>query len=118
MGCGRLFEGTPQQMWDSFRRLRELPDTTRIYCAHEYTLSNARFAVTVEPGNTDLQQRLLEVTAAREQGRPTVPSTLAQEKATNPFMRADHPSLKAAVGLPEAPPAEVFGLVRRRKDDF
>ena len=88
MGCGRLFEGTAAQMFDNMRTLEALGDATAIYCAHEYTLSNARFAVTVEPDNAALQQRVSDVVAARERGEATVPTTIALERATNPFMRA------------------------------
>jgi len=88
MGCGRLFEGTAAQMYDNMRKLEALGDDTAIYCAHEYTLSNARFAVTVEPDNAALQQRMSNVVAARERGEATVPTTIALERATNPFMRA------------------------------
>lgn len=88
MGCGRLFEGTAAQMYDNMRKLEALGDNTAIYCAHEYTLSNARFAVTVEPDNAALQQRMSNVVAARERGEATVPTTIALERATNPFMRA------------------------------
>lgn len=88
MGCGRLFEGTAAQMYDNMRKLEALGDDTVIYCAHEYTLSNARFAVTVEPDNVALQQRVSDVVAARERGEATVPTTIALERATNPFMRA------------------------------
>ena len=88
MGCGRLFEGTPAQMFDSLGKLMALPDDTLVYCAHEYTASNGRFALTIEPDNADLKARMAEVIAAREAGRPTVPSTIALERATNPFTRA------------------------------
>ena len=88
MGCGRLFEGTAAQMYDNMRKLEVLGDDTAIYCAHEYTLSNARFAVTVEPDNADLTRRFADVVAARERGEATVPTTIALERATNPFMRA------------------------------
>ncbi|WP_295492751.1 hydroxyacylglutathione hydrolase [Sphingorhabdus sp. EL138] len=88
MGCGRLFEGTAAQMYDNMRKLEALGDDTAIYCAHEYTLSNARFAVTVEPDNADLAARLADVIALRERGVATVPTTIALERATNPFMRA------------------------------
>ena len=88
MGCGRLFEGTPQQMYRSLERLTELPDDTRLYCAHEYTLSNARYARVAEPDNDAIADRLREVEAIRERGEATVPTTIAQERATNPFMRA------------------------------
>ncbi|NJL84262.1 MAG: hydroxyacylglutathione hydrolase, partial [Chloroflexaceae bacterium] len=84
-GCGRLFEGTPAQMVDSLGKLRQLPDATRIWCAHEYTLNNLRFALTVEGGNAALQLRFARVEAARQQGQPTVPSQLGEEKGTNPF---------------------------------
>jgi hydroxyacylglutathione hydrolase len=88
MGCGRLFEGTAAQMFDNMRKLEALGDDTAIYCAHEYTLSNARFAVTVEPDNADLAARLADVIALRDRGEATVPTTIALERATNPFMRA------------------------------
>ena len=88
MGCGRLFEGTAAQMFDNMRKLEALGDDTAIYCAHEYTLSNAHFAVTVEPDNAALQQRMSDVVAARERGEATVPTSIALERATNPFMRA------------------------------
>jgi hydroxyacylglutathione hydrolase len=88
MGCGRLFEGTAAQMFDNMQKLSALPDDTAVYCAHEYTLSNARFAVTVEPDNVALAARYAEVQAMRERGEPTVPTSIGAEKATNPFMRA------------------------------
>lgn len=88
MGCGRLFEGTADQMYDNMRKLAALPDETAVYCAHEYTLSNGRFALTVEPDNLDLIARVADVTAMREKGEATVPTSIALEKATNPFMRA------------------------------
>ena len=89
LGCGRLFEGTAPQMHASLAKLMALPDATRVYCAHEYTQANARFAVTVEPGNADLAVRVLAIDAARAAGQPTVPSTIGLERATNPFVRAD-----------------------------
>lgn len=88
MGCGRLFEGTPAQMFDSLAKLMALPDDTRVYCAHEYTAVNGRFALTVEPDNAALAQRMAEVVALRDAGRPTIPSTIGRERATNPFVRA------------------------------
>ncbi|MGI4879175.1 MAG: hydroxyacylglutathione hydrolase [Janthinobacterium lividum] len=88
LGCGRLFEGTPPQMSASLAKLMALPDDTLVYCAHEYTQSNARFAVTVEPGNADLARRVVDIDVARAAGRPTVPSTIGLERATNPFTRA------------------------------
>ena len=118
LGCGRLFEGTPAQLWSSLSRLRELPDDTRVYCAHEYTLSNAAFALTLESGNEALQQRAAAVRQARERGQPTVPFLLGEDKATNPFLRADVSAVQRAVGLEGGDPAEVFGEVRARKDVF
>ena len=118
LGCGRLFEGTPQQMWSSLSKFRRLPEDTRVYCAHEYTQANARFALSVEPENQALQDRSREIDAARAQDRPTVPSTLGEELATNPFLRADLPNLAANVGLSGSDPVAVFAEVRRRKDNF
>lgn len=118
MGCGRLFEGNPPQMWQSLGRLMQLPDDTRVYCAHEYTLKNGQFALTVEPGNAALQARMAEVAAARAGGRPTVPTTIGAERATNPFVRADSPGIRATLGMADAPDLEVFAETRRRKDRF
>ena len=118
LGCGRLFEGTPEQMWASLLRLRALPAETTIYCAHEYTRANAAFAASVDPDNAALAARRAEVERLRAEGRPTVPVRLADELDANPFLRADDPTLAALVGLPGAAPAEVFAEVRRRKDDF
>jgi hydroxyacylglutathione hydrolase len=118
LGCGRLFEGTPQQMWSSLSKFRGLPDSARVYCAHEYTLSNARFALTVDGSNAALKSRAAAVAKARAANQPTVPSTLGEERATNPFLRADRPELATAVGLPGADPATVFGAIRARKDSF
>ncbi len=118
LGCGRLFEGTPAQMWDSLCKLRALPGHTRVYCGHEYTLSNARFAVTVDPGNDALRARAEAVAAARGRGEPTIPTTIAEERLTNPFLRADQPAVQAAVGLAGADPVAVFAEIRRRKDEF
>lgn len=118
LGCGRLFEGTPGQMWSSLSKLKALPAETRVYCAHEYTQANARFALSVDPGNEALQRRSQEIDRARAQQQPTVPSTLGEELATNPFLRADEPSLAANVGLPASDPVAVFAEVRQRKDIF
>jgi len=118
IGCGRLFEGTPEQMWTSLSRFRALPPETRVYCAHEYTASNVRFAVTVDPDNAALRRREAEVTALRAAGKPTVPSTIGEERAANPFMRADDPVLAANVGMAGRSPVEVFAEVRGRKDRF
>ncbi len=118
LGCGRLFEGSPQQMWSSLSKLRRLPDDTRVFCAHEYTQANARFAVTVDPANQALHDRSAAIDAARAQGKPTVPSLLGEEKATNPFLRADERSLADGLGLTNAAPEIVFAEVRKRKDSF
>lgn len=118
MGCGRLFEGTPEQMWSSLSKLRDLPDETRIYCGHEYTQANARFALTVEPDNAALKKRAEAVDVLRSQGKPTIPGTMAEERATNPFMRADQPSVAERMSLSGSDPAAVFAEVRRRKDRF
>ncbi len=118
LGCGRLFEGTPQQMWTSLSRLAALPDETVIYCAHEYTQANARFALSVDPDNRALQNYANEVSAKRARGEPTVPTTIGAEKASNPFLRAGDPAIRARLGLPDAADAEVFAEIRRRKDAF
>ena len=115
-GCGRLFEGTPAQMVDSLGKLRQLPDNTRVWCAHEYTLSNLKFAVTVDSQNPDLQDRYRHVQAARQRQEATVPSLLGIEKKTNPFLRWDQPALQATARLKE--PARVFGRIRGMKDMF
>jgi hydroxyacylglutathione hydrolase len=118
MGCGRLFEGTPAQMWDSMQKLRALPDDTLICSGHEYTASNARFAATLEPANPILLERITKINADRAAGRFTVPSLLGLEKQTNPFLRADDPALAAALGMRDATAVEVFTEIRRRKDKF
>ncbi|HYN40054.1 MAG TPA: hydroxyacylglutathione hydrolase [Rhodospirillales bacterium] len=118
LGCGRLFEGTPARMWASLTRLRELPGETRVYCGHEYTESNARFALSIDPANPALRRRAKEVRARRAQGLPTVPSLLADERAANPFLRADDPLLQTAAGLASRDPIEAFAEIRRRKDAF
>lgn len=115
LGCGRLFEGEPEQMWASLQRLAALPDDTTVYCAHEYTASNARFALSVDddPG---LKARAEAIFAARDRGEWTVPTTIGAEKATNPFLRA--PLLAARVGAAGAPDARAFAAVRAAKDAF
>ncbi|MBC8268758.1 MAG: hydroxyacylglutathione hydrolase [Rhodospirillaceae bacterium] len=118
MGCGRLFEGTAEQMWTSLLKLRALPDETMVYCAHEYTSSNADFALSVEPANPDLKRRAAEVVALREQGKPTVPSNLGEEKRVNPFLRADNDDLLQAAGLTGQDAIPAFAEIRRRKDNF
>ncbi|EFJ49495.1 hypothetical protein VOLCADRAFT_74188 [Volvox carteri f. nagariensis] len=119
LGCGRLFEGSPRQMWSSLSKLLALPDHTRVYCAHEYTAANARFAMTVDPDNPQLADRKMRVDAARAKGEATVPSTLGEEKATNPFLRPGAPSVRKNMGLgPAAEDWEVFAAVRAAKDRF
>jgi hydroxyacylglutathione hydrolase len=115
-GCGRLFEGTPAQMVASIAKLRQLPDATRIWCAHEYTLGNLKFAVTVDPHNQELQERLVDVTAARSKSIPTVPTFIGIEKRTNPFLRWDTAGLQASVDSRD--PVETFARIRGRKDTF
>ncbi|MBE9042703.1 hydroxyacylglutathione hydrolase [Oscillatoriales cyanobacterium LEGE 11467] len=115
-GCGRLFEGTPAQMVDSLSKLRRLPDNTRVWCAHEYTLNNLKFALTVDGENLGLQQRFEQVREKRRHNEATIPSLLGIEKQTNPFLRWDEPSLQAAMGTQE--PARTFGRLRGKKDLF
>jgi hydroxyacylglutathione hydrolase len=118
MGCGRLFEGTPRQMWSSLQKILQWPDDTRIYCAHEYTQSNARFALSVEPRNSALQARAANVARLRAVGAWTVPSTLGEERATNPFLRPQSDELRATIGLGAAPDVDVFAKTRALKDAF
>ena len=118
LGCGRLFEGSAKQMWTSLQKLMALPDETKVYCAHEYTQANARFALTVEPDNTDLVARAAEIDARRAQGEATVPTTIGLEKATNPFLRPQSPALQATLGLDGAELVTVFAETRQRKDNF
>jgi hydroxyacylglutathione hydrolase len=118
MGCGRLFEGTPAQMWASLSTLARLPADTRVYCGHEYTQSNGRFALTLEPGNADLVARMKQVDDLRNQGLPTIPSTIGLELKTNPFLRPDSPELRQAMSMETANVIDVFAETRRRKDVF
>lgn len=116
LGCGRIFEGNAEQMWASLQRIAALPDDTTLYCAHEYTQSNARFALSVDGDNPALRARADEIAKLRAANRPTVPMTVRLEKETNPFLRA--PQLKAVVGMPNAADWEAFAEVRKRKDNF
>lgn len=118
LGCGRLFEGTPVQMWDSLCKLRALPDDARVYCGHEYTNANADFALSVDPDNPALKARAEQVLALREAGKPTVPTLLGEEKAANPFLRADDAAFRQGLGLAGRDAAAVFTEIRRRKDEF
>ena len=121
-GCGRLFEGTPEQMWHSLSRLASLPAETLIYCTHEYTQANLEFALAVEPGNKVLQHRAVQVRQERQQNQSTIPSTLTTELSSNPFLRADQPSIKKAAEEHEGRPAnsdeDTFAIIRRWKDHF
>ncbi len=117
LGCGRLFEGSPEQMWDSLSKLKALPEDTTIYCAHEYTAANAKFAITIEPGNQDLAAYSERVTELRSRNQPTVPTTLSAELAANPFLRADVPELQDAMGH-SGDAVATFAEIRKRKDNF
>jgi hydroxyacylglutathione hydrolase len=118
IGCGRVFEGTYPMMWNSLLKLRALPDDIRLYCGHEYTAANVKFALTVEPDNAALKARAAEVTRLRAEGKPTIPVTMGEEKRANVFLRADDPQVAAAVGLAGEPAARVFAEVRARKNRF
>lgn len=118
LGCGRLFEGTPAQMWKSLLKLRALPENTMICSGHEYTAANARFAASLDADNPDLILRIEGIETARAAGQPTVPSTLLEETRTNPFLRADIPEFKAVLGMAEASDVDVFAAVRTQKDKF
>ena len=118
LGCGRLFEGTAEQMWSSLSKLAALPPETQICSGHEYTAANAKFALTIDPDNTDLISRGEAIASARAAGLPTVPSTLALELATNPFLRASDPDIRTRLGMPTAENAQVFAEIRARKDAF
>lgn len=118
MGCGRPFECDPPVLWDSLQRLRALPDDISVYCGHEYTLSNGRFAVHVDPENEASREALARAEALIAAGKPTIPTTIGIEKASNPFLRADDPDLAARLGLPGADPAAVFTELRELKSSF
>lgn len=118
LGCGRLFEGTPAMMWASLQRLMALPAETMVYSGHEYTTGNAKFALTIEPDNADLKTRFETIQAMRQDDEPTAQVPLSLELATNPFLRAGQPSLKAAIGMQDASDVDVFAEIRQRKDRF
>ena len=118
IGCGRVIEGTHEMMWNSLLKLRALPDETRFFCGHEYTKSNVKFALTIEPNNAALLARAKEVDQLLAAGKPTIPATIGAEKAANPFLRADVPEVAAAVGLSGKNPVEVFAEIRERKNKF
>jgi hydroxyacylglutathione hydrolase len=118
IGCGRVIEGTPEMMWNSLLKLRALPDDTDIFCGHEYTMANIRFALTIEPDNEDLRARAEEAKREVAAGRATIPTTIGEEKRANVFLRADVPAVAQAVGLAGRPAADVFAEVRARKNRF
>ncbi|MFP5077337.1 hydroxyacylglutathione hydrolase [Rhizobium sp. YIM 134829] len=118
LGCGRLFEGTPVDMWTSLSKLMALPDETLVYFGHEYTLSNARFAVTIDPANAELQARIRQIEEVRDRGEYTAPTTIGLEKRTNPFLRVQDEKIRAGLGMEAASDAEVFAEIRSRKDNF
>ena len=118
LGCGRLFEGTPSQMWESLQKLMALKDETVVYCAHEYTQANAAFALSVEPENQALIARTKEINRLRAENLATVPTSIGLERKTNPFVRPSSQNLQATIGLLGASPVEVFAETRRLKDNF
>ena len=118
VGCGRVIEGTMPQMWHSLLKLRALPDDMVFHCGHEYTQANIKFALTIEPDNADLKARAKEADALRAAGKPTLPSTIGAEKKANCFLRADVPSVAAAVGLAGKSAEDVFAEIRLRKNKF
>jgi hydroxyacylglutathione hydrolase len=118
IGCGRVIEGTPEMMWASLKKLRDLPGDTKVYCGHEYTLANIKFAQTIEPGNAALQARAAQAAKQIAGKQWTIPTTIDEEKAANPFLRADVPAVAAAVGLAGKSAAEVFAEIRARKNRF
>jgi hydroxyacylglutathione hydrolase len=121
-GCGRLFEGTPREMWSSLSKLAALPPATRVYCGHEYTLANLRFAEAAEPGNAEVRARIVRERAKRERGQPTLPTTIGEELATNPFLRAARPDVMASAarhaGRPVTDPVDAFATLREWKNGF
>lgn len=118
LGCGRLFEGTPEQMHSSMGKFAKMPDETIVCSGHEYSQTNARFALTIEPENPALISRAQDIETARSAGLPTVPSTLADERATNPFLRAHIPQIASNLGMEGADPVDVFTEIRHRRDNF
>jgi hydroxyacylglutathione hydrolase len=116
LGCGRVFEGDMAMMWTSLSRLAELPPETVVYCGHEYTLANARFALTVDPGNAALQNRAKDIEQLRAANKPTLPTTIGEELATNPFLRPHDPAIRKLLDMHNATDAEVFAEIRTRKD--
>ncbi|MCP3999489.1 MAG: hydroxyacylglutathione hydrolase [Gammaproteobacteria bacterium] len=118
LGCGRLFEGSAEQMWNSIQKLLTLPDETVVYCAHEYTQANAQFALSIEPKNKDLIKRAAEIDKLRANNQPTIPTTIELERRTNPFMRPNSITLRETIGLMDGTDVEIFAETRQRKDNF
>lgn len=118
MGCGRLFEGTAKEMWKSLDTLRNLPGDTVVYCAHEYTEANGKFALSIEPENNDLQHRMSDVRKKRAMGQPTVPFTIEDERISNPFLRPESLPLQENIGMTGKTKHEIFAKVRQLKDNF
>jgi hydroxyacylglutathione hydrolase len=118
LGCGRLLEGTPAQMWSSLSKLMALPDDTIVYCGHEYTLSNAKFSVTIDPENAELAARFEDIKAKRERGEATLPTNIGLEKRTNPFLRSHDPKIRKLLAMENATDMEVFAEIRQRKNNF
>lgn len=118
LGCGRIFEGSHEEMWQSLVKLRALPQTTLIYCGHEYTAGNAAFAATIDPDNAALRERIAEIDALRASGLPTVPSTLELECRTNPFLRVEDAAIRGGLGMTGRSDVAVFAEIRTRKDSF
>jgi hydroxyacylglutathione hydrolase len=118
IGCGRVIEGTPDMMWASLLKLRDLPDDTKVYCGHEYTAANIKFAQTIEPSNKALAARAAEAARQIAARKPTIPTTIGAEKKENPFLRADIPEVAASIGMAGQPAAQVFAEIRARKNKF
>jgi hydroxyacylglutathione hydrolase len=118
IGCGRVIEGTPGMMWRSLLKLRDLPDDTKIYCGHEYTAANIKFAKTIEPDNKALAAREAQATQQLANGEPTIPVTIGEEKLANPFLRADLPEVAAGIGMTGKEASQVFAEIRARKNKF
>lgn len=118
LGCGRMFEGSPGPMWAGLAALRDLPEETMVYCGHEYSAANAKFALSIDPGNKALGKRAVEIFALRAQNAPTVPFNLGEDKCANPFLRADDPELAARMGMGASDPSLVFAAIRKAKDGF
>ena len=118
LGCGRVFEGTMEEMWNSLLKLKLLPDDTTVYCGHEYTLSNAKFSIHIDPNNELLKQAYNNINNKRNEGLPTIPFLLGDEKKINPFLRANENSFASSIGLNLSSPSEIFKSIRTQKDNF